>query len=952
MKRMTTHLGCISGARPGGARVHPARAALVVFIMLCLFVPPPAQPQKGPLRSTCQQGQATPEFIQSCNFKSSYELDTRTYAGYSSPGGLTLPPRSFYAYVQKYTGQFVPSMFLSDYPGSPYTAWWKKNGVPPFACEVFFYLEEAWGVYDRLNLWGVRPRWPQAVQTRPVRTMPLPANSGRINVVFSAFSDNLLTPRHPPAQFRHGVDQIAINLKPVKKMTLQLMRHYTAHELFHFVQSYMVTPEKCTSADGLWWIDATAEYVSCDLVWVPPWDDLSYQKGGGDKGQCRTYPYLLDYPLTFNESPTDDHQMPDFAKDEWDKGEELSYDKGFFIQFLVKDWGADFVKMNKEVLDYYRAHVGSDAVLTGLNAYFLKRGTGLGLAEAYRSFAAFYMLSGTSPLAKVKVKRLAGGTAVSTTPLDCVIKPPHGQEREAEIIPAGPIVTPIEQEFKLPGGYSAKMLAVELGPQPTGGPQPPRRLQIEAPRMDYSGAQVFVGPKRKWFNAHSPVPVAEIKKIGSPVSITLGDGATLYILVSGNDPKQDGEALIRISDGPSLSLLPLAVKGLKAIPQNFKATLRSYFGTGLVNFMWKQLAQARPQKFIQGEAKSIARPSDPIETAQAITFPEPGRYEVTCSAYDSSGVLIAESKPVACEIADSPPSGPKPSPAADPGHWRLVEIKTEKYVPAPATPPAETLEAVFSVSEGFISGKLTGDGHLGEGPGTWAGQCSWSWNAPNGLNRLIPGEIIEARMTVTDQSVPEKVSGWQHGYAGVGGNIRFDNPNLPWGMVDAAAQDLLNVSVRLQQSATQDGKLAVPKGPGNPAWGNKLALRVNFTFGRFDRIYEWGTGPDTPVVRPGSPPAPQAQQLGRVWRVHEASSEMSYDGVWTRRGSSNTFDAVWQAAGVTDTITIESVSGDRVVLFRSGNGGRYIGTLSPDRKRVISGTMSWAPTFKWTATIE
>lgn len=98
-------------------------------------------------------------------------------------------------------------------------------------------------------------------------------------------------------------------------------------------------------------------------------------------------------------------------------------------------------------------------------------------------------------------------------------------------------------------------------------------------------------------------------------------------------------------------------------------------------------------------------------------------------------------------------------------------------------------------------------------------------------------------------------------------------------------------------------------------------------------------------------PLGSPSDLGRVWRVREVSGSNVYEGVWTRRGSSNTFDGAWPSAGVTGTLTLESVSGNKVVFSRPGTG-RYTGTLSPDRRRITAGTMDWSPGFQWTATIE
>ena len=104
-------------------------------------------------------------------------------------------------------------------------------------------------------------------------------------------------------------------------------------------------------------------------------------------------------------------------------------------------------------------------------------------------------------------------------------------------------------------------------------------------------------------------------------------------------------------------------------------------------------------------------------------------------------------------------------------------------------------------------------------------------------------------------------------------------------------------------------------------------------------------------IRPESLPFGSSSNLGSVWRIREVSGGTVHESVWTRRGASNTFDGVWSRAGVTGTLTLESVSGSTVVFSRQGIG-RYTGTLSPDRRRITAGTMDWAPGYQWTATIE
>jgi len=128
-------------------------------------------------------------------------------------------------------------------------------------------------------------------------------------------------------------------------------------------------------------------------------------------------------------------------------------------------------------------------------------------------------------------------------------------------------------------------------------------------------------------------------------------------------------------------------------------------------------------------------------------------------------------------------------------------------------------------------------------------------------------------------------------------------------------------------------------------------FKVQVESSEIESISFTGSGSGTAILRPETLPFASASNLGRVWRIREVSGATVYEGVWTRRGTSNTFEGVWPSAGVKDTLTLESVNGDQVVFSRPGTG-RYTGTLSPDGRRITSGTMSWAPGYQWTATIE
>ncbi|HWR59459.1 MAG TPA: hypothetical protein VN328_11280, partial [Thermodesulfovibrionales bacterium] len=113
--------------------------------------------------------------------------------------------------------------------------------------------------------------------------------------------------------------------------------------------------------------------------------------------------------------------------------------------------------------------------------------------------------------------------------------------------------------------------------------------------------------------------------------------------------------------------------------------------------------------------------------------------------------------------------------------------------------------------------------------------------------------------------------------------------------------------------------------------------------------------PPPPVI----PPQPVTSfDPGRVWRVKQWIGKESWTWVWTRKGDSNSFDAVARhdQKGIESRHAIEFISakGGQVILSRPDAYGKYIGTLSEDGTRVVSGIMDSISHSDqgWTATIE
>jgi hypothetical protein len=93
-------------------------------------------------------------------------------------------------------------------------------------------------------------------------------------------------------------------------------------------------------------------------------------------------------------------------------------------------------------------------------------------------------------------------------------------------------------------------------------------------------------------------------------------------------------------------------------------------------------------------------------------------------------------------------------------------------------------------------------------------------------------------------------------------------------------------------------------------------------------------------------------KLGRVWKVREGI----WNGTWTMRSDGRTLDAEWVSPSgekARDVLTLESVTGEKVVIFRKGVNGRYTGWLSRDGKQIVNGTGSWfRPGDTWSAVIK
>jgi len=91
--------------------------------------------------------------------------------------------------------------------------------------------------------------------------------------------------------------------------------------------------------------------------------------------------------------------------------------------------------------------------------------------------------------------------------------------------------------------------------------------------------------------------------------------------------------------------------------------------------------------------------------------------------------------------------------------------------------------------------------------------------------------------------------------------------------------------------------------------------------------------------------------MGRIWLVQESD----YLGIWTRRGNSNVFDAIWLLTkdGLHAELTINEPAGKAIEIKRADQGkalGSYRGALATDG-RGYSGTVDWSKQVSWTANV-
>jgi len=191
----------------------------------------------------------------------------------------------------------------------------------------------------------------------------------------------------------------------------------------------------------------------------------------------------------------------------------------------------------------------------------------------------------------------------------------------------------------------------------------------------------------------------------------------------------------------------------------------------------------------------------------------------------------------------------------------------------------------------------------------------------------------------------------------IGGNpLAKAMPATGNGGVSAGNGDyFISMAGAIDQPASSTGDLLVQRG------GDTLTLHVMGHIGAYGGLsgtmhinYQWVQGPPPALTGQPAPTSggPTGDGLGSRIDVNELNGLWS--GVWIRRPGTAIFDAVWRSSQygeVRDVVRLESINGDKIVFKRDGNGGRYYGTFSPDR-RTISGGASWySAGMTWSARV-
>ena len=353
----------------------------------------------------------------------------------------------------------------------------------PFIRDVAYYLEKSLAAYRNAGLEPIRI---------PVTFEIGPGRGGRQWILFG---------KTRPGAYDYTIARAYISSDRISR-DRSMLQHILAHELFHAIQhrEFPNNPEKGIDEQGLWWIEATAEFAAAGIAWD--------HRRLNIMGRRDVYPRLLELPLTASGVPPQDRDYP-----------EVEYDKGYIIDFLVRR-GADFARMHTNVL---RGYVQTGDPLASLERHLLNHGP-RPMPALFREASAWFLLSSDSPLSRF----------VSDDPLDFV---PGGR---AAWVSADEEARPLRQTFSLDAPYTAQLWALKAE---TGDSLEPRILRITPEQLsDWAVVDLFVLEDHVGDSSHSPSSRSSLVATDEPVRVSLNPNETLYALVVNLDSKRKAHA--------------------------------------------------------------------------------------------------------------------------------------------------------------------------------------------------------------------------------------------------------------------------------------------------------------------------------------------------------------------------------------------------------------------------
>jgi hypothetical protein len=184
------------------------------------------------------------------------------------------------------------------------------------------------------------------------------------------------------------------------------------------------------------------------------------------------------------------------------------------------------------------------------------------------------------------------------------------------------------------------------------------------------------------------------------------------------------------------------------------------------------------------------------------------------------------------------------APAQAGGYWKFLKVTDtpDEHV----TDDRTIIKNTISQSGGYFYHKNIGP----DGVNFWIQEftCSWSITSPANLDKLYPGDKLEATASCTDTS---QLSNENTGATGGGMKFALEPEGIKAYDAEMVA---FSLGVGYKESKSLSGSVVVPEGPLGRDWGNRLAVSYTMAWtGLTQRIYEW-----TPITTETQAPAAAA----------------------------------------------------------------------------------------------